>query len=244
MLGRAWRGDTSRPCTAGPWPAARGGRRRTEPTAVDAHGRRGAVRRGQGVRDLRPGPLRTPARLRRADVGQPAAPAWAAPVLALACFAPDLRPGGVALYKTVFNVANYTLVGVLVRSRRTGTGRPVTCIAAVAGAVANHGLIVVAIALAGEQPLRGTLRQLTDGLPLSVGVGLTGAVLAVLWVGALPAGARRRPDRPAPPRPVGADAPAPRRHRSQDRPLPLRAHPRGARGPDRRGGARCSGASR
>ena len=48
--------------------------------------------------------------------------------------------------------------------------------------MANHALIVVAIALAGEQPLRGTLHQIIDGLPLSVGVGLTGAVCAELWV--------------------------------------------------------------
>jgi diguanylate cyclase (GGDEF)-like protein len=108
-------------------------------------------------------------------------PPWAAPVLALACFAPDLRPREIERYKTFFNIANYTLVGVLVSV--VGDSHAVLAMgaAAVAGAVANHALIVVAIALAGEQPLRGTLRQITDGLPLSIGVGLTGAVLAVLW---------------------------------------------------------------
>ncbi len=63
-----------------------------------------------------------------------------------------------------------------------GSGAAATwAVAAVVAAFANHALIVVAIALAGEQPLRGTLGQLVDGLPLSVGVGLTGAVIAVLW---------------------------------------------------------------
>ncbi|MEA2127077.1 MAG: hypothetical protein QOI80_3859 [Solirubrobacteraceae bacterium] len=108
-------------------------------------------------------------------------PAWAAPILALACFAPDLFRRGTALYKTLFNVANYTLVGVVVSLVGGGGGVAAMAAAAVVAAVANHALIVVAIALAGEQPLRGTLRQLTDGLPLSVGVGLTGAVIAVLW---------------------------------------------------------------
>ena len=108
-------------------------------------------------------------------------PTWAAPVLALACFALDLRGRAVARYKTVFNVANYVLVGVLVNLAGAPGDVLALTAAALAAAVANHALIVVAIALAGEQPLRGTLRQITDGLPLSIGVGLTGAVIAVLW---------------------------------------------------------------
>ncbi len=111
-------------------------------------------------------------------------PAWATPILAFTCFAPDLRDGGVggvAVYKTIFNIANYTLVGVLVAIVGGGGDVVGVTAATVVAAVANHGLIVVAIALAGEQPLRGTIGQLTDGLPLSVGVGLTGGVIALLW---------------------------------------------------------------
>ena len=109
-------------------------------------------------------------------------PAWCAPILALACFALDLRPGGIALYKTLFNISNYTLVGVLVAFAAAPGGVGAIYVAVVAAAVANHALIVVAIALAGEQPLRRALNQITDGLPISIGVGLTGTVLAVLWV--------------------------------------------------------------
>jgi diguanylate cyclase (GGDEF)-like protein len=118
-------------------------------------------------------------------------PSWVAPILALACFAPDLFRGETATYKVVFNVANYTIVGVIVSlfavsadfgEAAFGFGPVLAAFgAAAAGALVNHGLIVVAIALAGEQPLRGTFKQLTDGLPLSVGVGLTGAVMAVLY---------------------------------------------------------------
>jgi diguanylate cyclase (GGDEF)-like protein len=109
-------------------------------------------------------------------------PSWAAPILALACFVLDLRRSDVARYKTLFNVANYTLVGVVAGLAGARGDVPALAAAAVIAALANHALIVVAIALAGEQPLRGTLRQITDGLPLSIGVGLTGAVIAVLWM--------------------------------------------------------------
>jgi diguanylate cyclase (GGDEF)-like protein len=108
-------------------------------------------------------------------------PPWAAPVLALACFAADLRRRGPAAYKVLFNIANYTLVGVLVAVVGGPGGVGAMLAAAIAAAVANHALIVGAIALAGELPLRATLRQITDGLPLSAAVGLMGAVLAVLW---------------------------------------------------------------
>lgn len=112
-------------------------------------------------------------------------PAWCAPILALACFALDLRlrsPAAPSLYKTLFNVSNYTLVGVLVAFVAAPGGVGATYVAVVAAALANHLLIVVAISLAGEQPLRRALQQITDGLPISIGVGLTGAVLAALWV--------------------------------------------------------------
>ena len=111
------------------------------------------------------------------------APTWTAPLFAIACFAPDLRPrGGTATYKVLFNIANYSLVGMLVSVIGNGGGVAMMAAAALAAAIANHALIVVAIATTGEQPLRGTVRQITDGMPLSVGVGLTGAVLAALWV--------------------------------------------------------------
>ncbi len=109
-------------------------------------------------------------------------PSWAAPILAAACFGLDFRRQEVARYKTVFNIANYTCVGVLVGIVGASADVLALATAAIAAAVANHALIVVAIALAGEQPLRGTLRQITDGLPLSIGVGLTGTVIAVLWM--------------------------------------------------------------
>jgi diguanylate cyclase (GGDEF)-like protein len=119
-------------------------------------------------------------------------PTWGAPLLAVACFFPEIvHRTDTAAYKVVFNIANYTIVGVIV-SLFAGAADvgdvafgavPVVAMlaAAGAGAVVNHGMIVTAIALAGEQPLRGTFKQLTDGLPLSIGVGLTGGVLAVLW---------------------------------------------------------------
>lgn len=108
------------------------------------------------------------------------APPWAAPLFALALFADELRPGQ-AGYKACFNVANYTLVGVIVSVVGATGGVLALAAAAIAAAVVNHALIVAAISLAGEQPLRATAPQIADGLPLSVAVGLTGCVLAQLW---------------------------------------------------------------
>jgi diguanylate cyclase (GGDEF)-like protein len=116
-------------------------------------------------------------------------PAPAVAVLALACFLPALVARRIALYKTAFNVENYVLTGLLVHLLAGGAS-PMDAPAAatlgllaagVAGAVLNHGLIVIAVALAGEQRLRASLPQLVEGMPLSIGVGLTGAVLSVLW---------------------------------------------------------------
>ena len=116
-------------------------------------------------------------------------PAPAVAVLALACFLPALVARRIALYKTAFNVENYVLTGLLVHLLAGGSS-PLDSPAAatlalltagVAGAVLNHGLIVIAVALAGEQRLRASLPQLVEGMPLSIGVGLTGAVLSVLW---------------------------------------------------------------
>jgi diguanylate cyclase (GGDEF)-like protein len=116
-------------------------------------------------------------------------PAPAVAVLAVACFLPAVVARRIALYKTAFNVENYILTGLLVHLIAGGQspleadgGATLPLVAAgVAGAILNHGLIVVAVSLAGEQRLRASLPQLLDGMPLSVGVGLTGAVLAVLW---------------------------------------------------------------
>ena len=116
-------------------------------------------------------------------------PAPAIAVLALACFLPALVARRIALYKTAFNVENYVLTGLVVHLLAGGASPMDSPAAAtlallsagVAGAMLNHGLIVVAVALAGEQRLRASLPQLVEGMPLSIGVGLTGAVLSVLW---------------------------------------------------------------
>jgi hypothetical protein len=53
--------------------------------------------------------------------------------------------------------------------------------AAIAFALINHLLIVVAVSLAGERSIRTAARQLADGLPLDTALCLTGATFSVLW---------------------------------------------------------------
>jgi diguanylate cyclase (GGDEF)-like protein len=120
-------------------------------------------------------------------------PAPAVGPLALACFLPALVTRDVPLFKTSFNIENYILTGLLVHLIAARTGLPASApgdggaaalallAAGVGGAMLNHGLIVIAVALAGEQRLRATLPQLIEGMPVSMGVGLTGGCLAVLW---------------------------------------------------------------
>ncbi len=109
-------------------------------------------------------------------------PAWIAPILALACFALDLRTERARALQDALQhlqlharrrarrarVVTGRLGSDLYRRRRGG-GRQ---------SRADRGRDRTG----GEQPLRGTLHQITDGLPLSIGVGLTGAVCAELWV--------------------------------------------------------------
>jgi diguanylate cyclase (GGDEF)-like protein len=118
-------------------------------------------------------------------------PPWAIVLLAAACFCPEWLLRRAPGYKTLFNVVNYVLVGLVVNAFGSvgGIAKPGLDLAAVAamgvaatvGALVNHLLIVVVVAYAGKQPLRSRMPQITDGLPLSVGVGMVGATLAVLW---------------------------------------------------------------
>ena len=117
-------------------------------------------------------------------------PPWGVVVLAAACFAPGWLLGREPGHKTLFNVLNYVLAG-LVTSALAGLGGvadPGMDLLAVAAVIAaatlsitvNHLLIIIIVAYAAQQPLRTRMPQLTDGLPLSVGVALTGGVLATL----------------------------------------------------------------
>jgi diguanylate cyclase (GGDEF)-like protein len=118
-------------------------------------------------------------------------PPWGVVLLAAACFLPGWALGREPGYKTVFNILNYMLAGLVTGAlaavgHLSAPGLGVEAVAAIiaaawAATVANHLLIVVVIAYAGEQPLRARVPQITDGLPLSVGVALTGGVLAALW---------------------------------------------------------------
>jgi diguanylate cyclase (GGDEF)-like protein len=118
-------------------------------------------------------------------------PPWAIVLLAAACFVPGWALGREPGHKTLFNVLNYVLAG-LVTSALAGIGElsaPGMDLRAVAAVIAaatlsilvNHLLIIVVVAYAAQQPLYARVPQLTDGLPLSVGVALTGGVLAALW---------------------------------------------------------------
>ena len=120
-------------------------------------------------------------------------PVWGIAAVAVACFLPLLLSRQSPFYKVAFNISNYFLTGIAISlialaaggfedpAALDGTGIAGLIAAASVGALLNHGMIVTAIALAGEQRLRGTLHQLIDGMPLSIGVGLTGGVLALLW---------------------------------------------------------------
>ena len=118
-------------------------------------------------------------------------PPWGILLLAVACFCPEWIARRAPGYKTAFNVVNYVLVGLVINALGSigGVTRPGVTLGAVGavigaagtGALINHLLIVVVVAYAGAQPLRSRMPQITDGLPLSIGVALTGGVLALLW---------------------------------------------------------------
>jgi diguanylate cyclase (GGDEF)-like protein len=118
-------------------------------------------------------------------------PPWGIVLLAAACFVPGWALRREPGHRTLFNVLNYVLAGLVTSAlanvgELSAPGMDLRAVVAMLAAAAlsilvNHLLIIVIVAYAAQQPLRTRVPQLTDGVPLSVGVALTGGVLAALW---------------------------------------------------------------
>jgi diguanylate cyclase (GGDEF)-like protein len=118
-------------------------------------------------------------------------PPWALAILAAACFVPGRVIRGSRWYMTAFNVANYTLGGVLAHEIASDSGAfwshsPSAVVGGLLGAAAafvalNHLMIVAVIRTAQRRPLREAARVVRDGWSLDLALAMTGAVLALLW---------------------------------------------------------------
>ena len=119
-------------------------------------------------------------------------PPWAIAVLAVLCFVPSGAVHRTRWYMVAFNVANYALVGLTVHEVRRfaggtslemhGAETVLTLVLATATFVAlNHMLIAGAVSLSRGLPIRQSLRDTADGLPLDAALAMIGACLAVLW---------------------------------------------------------------
>ena len=118
-------------------------------------------------------------------------PPWALAILAAACFVPGRVIRGSRWYMTAFNVANYTLGGIIAHEIASDTGAfwshsPSAIVGGLLGAAAafvalNHLMIVAVIRTAQRRPLREAGRVVRDGWSLDLALAMTGAVLALLW---------------------------------------------------------------
>ena len=123
-------------------------------------------------------------------------PPWAMAILAAACFVPGRVLRGSRWYMTAFNVANYSLGGLLVHEIAADSGgvwsqSPAEVAGAfLAGAATfvalNHVLIVAVIRTAQRRPLSEAARVVRDGWSLDLALAMTGAVLALLWTAGRP----------------------------------------------------------
>ncbi len=120
-------------------------------------------------------------------------PPWAIAVTAVLSFAPAIVLKRSPWFKEAFNFAVCILSGLAAYAVTQGNGAidastpafrvVATLLVAVVVMVAlNHLMVVLAVGLAGERPLRKSLREFGDGIPLDIALTATGGCLAALWV--------------------------------------------------------------
>jgi diguanylate cyclase (GGDEF)-like protein/putative nucleotidyltransferase with HDIG domain len=120
-------------------------------------------------------------------------PPWAVAALAVVCFVPGWLVHRFRWYMVAFNIANYTLAGMVAHTI-VGFGDALgpdwspdlTTAAALGGAaiafvLVNHALIVAIVTFAKRRPLRRSIDEMLAGIPMDLALAMTGACLAALW---------------------------------------------------------------
>jgi diguanylate cyclase (GGDEF)-like protein/putative nucleotidyltransferase with HDIG domain len=116
-------------------------------------------------------------------------PPWAIAVLAAACFVPGWIAHRFRWYMVSFNIANYLLAGLAahaVAGSGLFGGSDSLNAFALLGAIAvfvgtNHLLLTAVVTFANQRPLRNSLQDAFEALPLDTALAMTGACLAALW---------------------------------------------------------------
>jgi diguanylate cyclase (GGDEF)-like protein/putative nucleotidyltransferase with HDIG domain len=116
-------------------------------------------------------------------------PPWAIAILAAACFVPGWITHRFRWYMVTFNVANYLLAGLAAHAAVNsglatgGDGfNALVLIGAVAAFVGvNHLLLALIVTFANKRPLRASVKDAIEAVPLDAALALTGACLAALW---------------------------------------------------------------
>ncbi len=120
-------------------------------------------------------------------------PPWAIVVLAVCCFVPGAVMHRSRWYMVAFNVGNYILAGLAAheiaeQAGAVGTGWSADAVTAVALAgaalafvVVNHALIAMVVSLARGRPLRRSVADMVEVMPMDIALAMTGACLVALW---------------------------------------------------------------
>ncbi len=114
---------------------------------------------------------------------------WEITVLAAACFVPGWIAHRFRWYMVAFNISNYLLAGLAAHAVVTAgvpwSSSDLNAFALLAGVVAfvgtNHVLLTGVVTFANQRPLRGSLKDAFEALPLDAALAMTGACLAALW---------------------------------------------------------------
>ncbi|MDX6581519.1 MAG: hypothetical protein QOI10_703 [Solirubrobacterales bacterium] len=119
-------------------------------------------------------------------------PPWAVAALAVVSFLPGWVLHHFRWYMVAFNVANYTIAGLVVHAivslagplDGAAFGLPIPAaliLAALAFVAVNHALIIVVVSLTRRRKLSQCARDMWSCFPMDIALTLTGACLAVLW---------------------------------------------------------------
>ncbi len=119
-------------------------------------------------------------------------PPWAIAVLAVVSFLPGWISHHFRWYMVAFNIANYTVAGMVAHTitRAAGDldgatfGLPIPTaliVAAFAFVVVNHALIIGVVCLSRGRNLMQCVRDMHGVLPMDTALTMTGACVAALW---------------------------------------------------------------
>jgi diguanylate cyclase (GGDEF)-like protein/putative nucleotidyltransferase with HDIG domain len=113
-------------------------------------------------------------------------PPWGIALLAAACFVPGWFAHRFRWYMVAFNTSNYLVSGLAAHGVVAAVAAGDLNAPALIGATAvfvgiNHVLLTTVVTVANKRPLRSSLQDAFEALPLDVALAMTGACLAALW---------------------------------------------------------------